>query len=88
MCLFDILDLLAYFFHFRLDIHHQVSQLDVLGFGTNGIGFPIDFLYQKIQFASHRLIAVHQLFQLFQVAAQTDGFLRYGNFVGKKRGHR
>lgn len=52
--LFDVLDLLSDLFNFRLDVHHSFCDLNITAFGSDGIGFTVEFLNQKVKLASHR----------------------------------
>ena len=83
--LFNVLDLLPYFFDFRFDIDHNPGERHILRLGANGIGLPVDFLNQEIQLASDRLVAVQHLFELVEMAAQADGLLRHGDLIREQR---
>ena len=44
----------------RLQLKAQPCGVDIGGFGTYGVGFPVEFLGQKVQPPANRLAAVEQ----------------------------
>jgi len=57
---FDILGLLAELVDYRLKGEAGAGQCNVGGFGAQGVGFPVEFLGEKIQLAAHALAAGDQ----------------------------
>jgi len=80
--LFDVLRLLADLLQLRLDLDHGAGLLEIVSLGADGVGFPVELLQQKIQFASNGAAARQHGIKLAEMAAQTHRFLVHRDFVG------
>src|SRR5690606_22254460 len=72
---FDILYLLADLFQLRFGFHDPLGYLGVAGFGSDGIPFAMQFLYEEIHLAAYRPRLVRQALQLPQVTVNASQFL-------------
>ena len=80
---FDVLDLLAEFFQFGFEDDHFAGNEAVVGLGTEGVDFAVDFLREKIEGASDRLGGFEAVVELLEMALQAGQFLGHVGAVGK-----
>src|ERR1700730_2683715 len=62
--LFNVLNLLPYFFQFRFGLYDELRYFRIVGFRAEGIEFAPDLLAKKFQCASNRLVfleCIHEL---------------------------
>src|SRR5208337_2771915 len=80
---FDILDLFAKFFQLGFQDNDFTGNKTVVGLGTEGVDFAIDFLRQKIEGAPHWFPGFDAVVELLKVALETGQFLGDVGAVGK-----
>ncbi len=61
-----------------------LDQLEIIGFGSDGVDLAVDLLKQEIQFLADRAVFAEDCCQLVEVAVQTDKFFIDRTFVGKQ----
>ena len=81
--LLDILDLFPDFFYLSFDLHNNLRQSIIVGFGSNGICLAVEFLDKKIELATDRLICINDQLELFNMAFQSDDLLSNTGTVSK-----
>src|SRR5258708_5719675 len=74
--LLDILGLFAEFFQLGFDGHDLARNLAVIGFGANGVDFPIHFLGEEIQHAANRLFGFEAIVGLLAMTLAAGQFFR------------
>ena len=73
--LFKILNLFSNLFEFCFALDHGLAHAGIVGFGSNGVEFPVDLLAKKVKRASDRFVRVEITAKATEMGIETGGFL-------------